>query len=277
MTFTGVRAVLSLAAMLGMLTLSVGCFRGSDEPENQDGTTSRSTSESEALLSQVMAALASAENLESEQAVEQWTSIRSSLPDDPSVALNLALASVLRVDELTATATDSVKSAEERRQARQGVNRALSLARSAIEDYEANSGDQFTSIWWASRLGAHEATLLGKSIGKSLRNELFEELAVVIDQPIVEDPRSVMLGGPVIELLEKMADPVDGLPEKVASRATETLIRLSDAHANNLFLATKALALAIENRSTRAADLVDRSWRLARAVEPTLAAYTRPI
>lgn len=266
-----------LGLLCAMCLTAYGCFGRSSDSEQQDGTTSGSSGESEAMLVQVKTALASAENLEAEAAVEQWTKIRSERPDDPSVALNLALSAVLRVDELTATATDSVKSAEERKAARQKVNAALSKARSAIADYETNSGDEITSIWMASRLGAHEATLLGKSIGKSLRNDLFDELASVAAKPIAEEPKAVMLGGPIVELLEKMTDPVDGLPERLRSKAAATLIRLSDAHPENLFLAAKALSLAIENRSPRTSELVGRNWRLAKAVEPTLAAYTRPI
>ncbi|MEO1617609.1 MAG: FG-GAP-like repeat-containing protein, partial [Planctomycetota bacterium] len=262
---------------IACIFLTCGCFRGSESSPEKDSTTSKLSSESEALLARVKEALASTENLETEAAVEQWQELRRELPDDPAVALNLALASVLHVDALTAKATDSVQSAEERKQTRKRLPAALRVAREAIQDYKSNSGESIVSVWLASRIGVHEATLLGKSMGKSLREELFGELASAIATPDAEQSRAVMLGGPIVELLEKMTDPVDGLPERLAQQATQTLVRLSNTHPQNLFLATKALALAIENESPDASKLVERSWSLAKAVEPTLAVFTKPI
>lgn len=272
------RLTFAFAAVATSLTMTfAGCSCTRDPGGNGNGTTPPLNSESEANLVKINRALAATENMEPEQAEQLWSGLRSQFSDDPSVALNRALNAVLAVDMLTAAATDSVKSSEEKQAARARLPDAIEAARQAIEDYQKNSGDEITKRWLNSRIDAHEAALLGTTIGKSLRRDLFTRLTQAINGPMGEDPRAVILGGPLIDLLEKMSDPVDGLPDSVLKPAAKSLRRLSDENDDNLFLALRALRLAIDNQDSSAAELVDRTWRLAQAVEPTLAAYTKPI
>ncbi|WP_182867094.1 CRTAC1 family protein [Stieleria mannarensis] len=258
------------------LTFS-GCSCSRDAADNGNGTTPPLRGESEANLVKITQALAATENMEPEQAETLWAELRNQFAQDPSVALNRALNAVLAVDMLTAAATDSVKTSEEKSAARAQLPDAIEAARKAIDQYQENSGDAVTKLWLDSRIDAHEATLLGATLSKSLRRDLFTRLTQAIDGPMGEDPRAVILGGPLIELLEKMSDPIDGLPEAVLKPAAKSLQRLSDQNEDNLFLALRALRLAIDDQDVAAAELADRTWRLAKAVEPTLAAYTKPI
>ncbi|WP_197455439.1 CRTAC1 family protein [Stieleria neptunia] len=272
------RLTIAFAAVATSITMTFsGCSCTRDPGGNGNGTTPPLNGESEANLVKINQALAATENMEPEQAETLWAGLRKQFSDDPSVALNRALNSVLAVDMLTAAATDSVKSGEEKQAARARLPDAIETARTAIEDYQQNSGDEVTKQWLNSRIDAHEAALLGATIGKSLRRDLFTRLTAAIDGPMGDDPRAVILGGPLIDLLEKMSDPVDGLPDSVLKPAAKSLRRLSDENEDNLFLALRALRLAIDNQDPSAAELVDRTWRLAQAVEPTLAAYTKPI
>ncbi|WP_167546644.1 CRTAC1 family protein [Stieleria maiorica] len=258
------------------LTFS-GCSCSRDAADNGNGTTPPLRSESEANLVKITQALAATENMEPDQAEQLWAELRTQFAQDPSVALNRALNAVLAVDMLTAAATDSVKTSEEKSAARALLPDAIEAARKAIDQYQENSGDAVTKLWLDSRIDAHEATLLGATLSKSLRRDLFTRLTQAIDGPMGEDPRAVILGGPLIELLEKMSDPIDGLPDAVLKPAAKSLQRLSDQNEDNLFLALRALRLAIDDQDAAAAELADRTWRLAKAVEPTLAAYTKPI
>jgi hypothetical protein len=233
--------------------------------------------ESGAALATLTAALAATENLETKQAASAWSKLRQQRPNDPSVALNSALNAVLRVDALTGQATDSVKSAEEKKRARSALPEAISTARQAAERYAELSGDRVTELWLASRIDAHEATLLGTTIGRSLRRDLLMRLVEAIDGPIGENPRAIILGGTLVELTEKMSDPVEGLPEEILVPTAKALKTLSENHRDNLFLALQALRLAIDRQDPDAAALASRTWQLAAAVEPTLAAFTKPI
>ena len=254
-----------------------GCSGKKKPVANGNGTTSQAGSESEANLVKIKAALAASENLESAQAQPLWDEMRKLIPGDPSVALNRALNAVLVVDSLTADATDSVKTSEEKKAARGKLNNAIESARTAIEDYQKNSGDEVTKQWLESRVDANQANLLTATFRKSIRRDSFASLVAAINGPTGDTPQAVILGGPLIELLDKMSDPVDGLPEKILIPAAKSLRRLSDRNDDNLFLALRALRLAIDNRDGDATELVDRTWQLAKAVEPTLAAYTKPI
>ncbi|OYP35508.1 CRTAC1 family protein [Rhodopirellula sp. MGV] len=260
--------------LLTALGSNSGCRK---KPADTNGTTPSGSGESEATLVKLNTALAATENLEADQAVQLWQQLGQQLPEDPSIELNRALASVLRVDDLTAIATDSVKTKDEQRAARSKLPTAIDVARSAIQAYGIVSGDEVTKLWLSTRIDAHEAALLGTTIGKSLRKELLQRINQAIAGPLGKDPHAVILGGPLTELLDKMSDPVDGLPKDILGPAAETLQRLSDANPDNLFIAMQALRLAIDGRKKTAATLVDRTWDLATAVEPTLRAYTKPI
>lgn len=272
------RSLSAFAFFVATITMSLtGCSCSRDPGGNGNGTTQPLASESEASLATITQALAATENIEPGQAGPLWDELAIRFPDDSSVALNRALNAVLAVDLLTSTATDSVKSDEEKKAARSRLPDAIDGARKAIDQYRSISGDAITELWLGSRIDAHEATLLGMTISKSLRRELFAKLTSAIDGPMGTDPKAVILGGPLIELLEKMSDPIDGLPENVMTPAADSLRRLSDENEDNLFLALQALRLSIDGRNESAGRFADRTWSLARAVEPTLSAYTKPI
>lgn len=270
-------AVTAVVCVLLLMISLPGCF-GKKKPQgNGDGTTQPVESESEANLVNINAALAATEDLETLEAQPLWGNLRQQFPDDPSIGLNRAINAVLRVDSLTDEATHSMKTSEEKKAARAQLPDAIELARGAIVDYQRNSGDDVTKLWLDGRIDAQEATLLGRTIGKSLRRELFTRLTDAINGPIGKDPKAIILGGPLIELLEKMSDPIDGLPKSIAEPAAKALQTLSDHNQDNVFLALRALRSAIDQHQPSAVELVDRTWELAKAVEPTIAAYTKPI
>lgn len=262
-----------LAAALTITAPGCSCSR---DPQG-NGTTPPPGGESDANLIKINQALAATENIEPEEAAKLWEQLHQQFNDDPSVTLNRALNAVLRVDQLTSTATDGSRSGEEKKAARTQLPESIESARAAIEDYQKLSGDEVTQLWLRSRIDSHEATLLGPTIGKSLRRELFSRLISAIDGPMGDDANAVILGGPLSDLLEKVSDPVDGIPDSFLTPASESIARLSDKNDGNLFLALRALRLAIEKRDDSATRFVDRTWELAQAVEPTLAAYTKPI
>ncbi|MCA9140516.1 MAG: VCBS repeat-containing protein, partial [Planctomycetales bacterium] len=268
--------VIAFALLAAAMTIvAPGCSCSRDPQGN--GTTSSPGGESEANLVRINAALASTENIEPEEAGKLWDDLHQQFPDDPSVTINRALNAVLQVDQLTSTATDGSRTSEEKKTARSKLPDAIESARAAIVDFQNLGGDTVTELWLRSRIDAHEAALLGPTIGKSLRRELFSRLIDAIDGPMGDSANAVILGGPLIDLLEKVSDPVDGIPDAFLAPATKTIGRLSDKNDGNLFLALRALRLAIEKHDDSAVRFVDRTWELAQSVEPTLAAYTKPI
>lgn len=275
---TNQSAALALMLLAASLTITApGCSCSRDPAGNGNGTTPPAAGESDGNLNKITLALAATENVEPAEAAPLWTELQTEFADDPSIALNRALNAVLLVDTLTATATDGSRTPDEKKAARSQLPDAIDAARAASEAYKKISGDAITQTWLDCRIDAHEANLLGATISKSLRRDLFKNLTTAIDGPLGEDPRAIILGGPLIELLEQVADPTDGLPDSFLAPAHQSLRRLSDQNNGNLFLALQALRLAIDKRDTQAGDLVDRTWQLAKAVEPSLAAYTKPI
>ena len=260
-----------------MLIPVAGCQCGADPATNQNGNTVTADRESEAILSELNQALSITEDLEPEKAETLWKSLKNQLAGDPSVLLNRALNAVLLVDTLAVQATDSVKTNEEKMAARAKLPAAIDAARAAVDDFQNNSGDNVTSLWLDAQVDSNEANLLGSAISKSLRRDLFKKLTKAIEGPLGENASSVILGGTISELLEKMTDPVDGLPAAMADPARQTLRRLSDAQPDNLFLAMQALRLSVASQDAAATELVDRVDSLSLAVEPTLAAYTKPL
>ncbi|KAA5545523.1 CRTAC1 family protein [Roseiconus nitratireducens] len=257
--------------------LPLGC-RGKSDPEPRPNvTTQADDGESEALLETLNAALAATENLEPERAEPLWQELHKKLPDSASIARNRAINAALAVDALTSAATDSVRSAEEKQAARGRLPGAIERAREAIAEYSKVSGDNVIPLWLGSRIEAHEASLLPASMTKPLRRELLNNLVRTIDGPMGEQPQSVILGGPLTDVLENLSDPIDGLPKDILDPAAGAVRRLSDAHPENLFLALRALQLSIQQQNPAAGRYAERTWQLSTAVEPTLAAFTKPI
>ena len=81
-------------------------------------------------------ALAATENLELLQADKDWNQLYSKAASDESVALNRAINRVLRVDALSARATNASLDDQEKLNARRQVPDAISAAKQAIEDFQ---------------------------------------------------------------------------------------------------------------------------------------------
>src|SRR5690606_9988109 len=92
-----------------------------------------------------------------------------------------------------------------------------------------------------------------------------------IEGEMGHDRRSMILGGSLIDVLQKMEDPIDGLPQDIRDAASATLATLSDQHPDNLFFTLRAARLNIEAERKNASKYVQRSAELTRAIEPSLA------
>ncbi|MEO1529642.1 MAG: FG-GAP-like repeat-containing protein [Planctomycetota bacterium] len=265
--------LLGLLLIVG-LSFSAGCpnrhQNGNGNPGQGGG------SETAEALAQLNQALAATENFETASAAQLWSELREKFADDPSVALNRALNAVLHVDELTKTALRG-ETPEEKKAARSKLPTAISDARAAIEDYRGNSGDEVTQLWLATKIDAHEATLLPASMTKSMQREYLKRLNESIMGAIGDDARSVILGGPLSEVLEVLTSPIDGIPDNILQPSGKAISRLSDRHPDNLYLAIESLRLSILRKDGRAAGDAERAWQLARAVEPTIAASMRSL
>ena len=109
-------------------------------------------------------ALAATENLELVEADADWSALFGQSPQDPSVALNRAINRVLRVDQLSAQATNASLDDAEKKAARAQLPDAISGSRQAIDDYAAVAADAVLPMWLRSRIDLHEASLLPGSM-----------------------------------------------------------------------------------------------------------------
>jgi hypothetical protein len=112
---------------------------------------------------------------------------------------------------------------------------------------------------------------------KSLRREVYQRLAQAIEGPEGQQPHASILGGTLIQVLEQVEDPIDGLPQDLLTNAAATVGKLSDKAADNIYFALRAARLAIETKDVKAADYVRRASELARAIEPSIRRETEPI
>ena len=122
----------------------------------------------------------------------------------------------------------------------------------------------------------HEANLL-EVLAKSLRRELFDRLTTALAGELGTLPRSVILGGPLIEVIDRLEYGNEGLPPELLRKAAAAVGALSNQHEDNLFLAIRAARLNIDAKNEVASEFVTRSAELASAITPLLAATTKPI
>ncbi len=268
------KAILAIA----LLAVTAAVFY-SIRPNNNGGAlpVTQATQDTQDRLELARTALAETENLNTEAAGQAWTELNAKMPANRSITLNRALNQVLQVDSLTESANNSLFTAEQRQAARSKLPGAIDSARSAIKDYEQASSDAVTSLWLASRVDLREASLLPATMGKSLRKELFERLAAAIQGDVGSQLGSIILGGPFIEVLDAMEDPIKGFAPDVQTRAAETLASLSKQHPQNLFVALRTARANIAAKKPEAADAVERTKQLAAAIEPSVRAQTQPI
>jgi len=222
-------------------------------------------------------ALAATENLESQPAEAAWSTLFEQLPQDVSIALNRALNRALNVDSLTEMTSNALLDAEGKQAARRQLPGAIEQAKSAIEDFGTLSNDKVTKAWLQNRVDLQEASLLPSSVAKSLRREIFDRLVSSIEGELKNEPKSVVLGGPLSRVLDELESPTTGLPKDIQDRAASAMSALSTQHQDNLFVALRAARLNIDAKSERAIDAVQRTVLLARAIEPTLRVQTQSI
>jgi hypothetical protein len=222
-------------------------------------------------------ALASTENLDATRAIQEWDTIFQQSPNDASVALNRAINRVLVVDALVSEVNNPALDSEAVRAVRSKLPAAISAARSAINDFSSVASERITPMWLLTRVNMHEATLLPRSMSKSLRREIAERLSKAITSELGKEPRAILLGGSLIEVLTQMEDPIDGLADDVLKMAATTIAELSDLHSDNLFFALRAAQLNIQLKNTTASAYVLRTGELTKAISPSLARETRAI
>ncbi|QDT13012.1 FG-GAP-like repeat-containing protein [Planctomycetes bacterium K23_9] len=232
--------------------------------------------ELEQHLGQLRSALAATENLETDAANQLWDSLGSQFPDDQSIALNRALNRVLDVDSLSGVVISPLSSDDEKQRARVNLSPSITSARQAIEQYTKLANDEITGLWLSSRIDLHSAALV-PALGKSMRRDVFASLVKMIDSEASDDSASVILGGPLTRVIDEMEDPVDGLPRAMLGQANSAVGKLSDKHPANLFLAIRAARLAIDAQDHKATQYVQRTFELAKAIEPSLQETTKAI
>ncbi|TWT64856.1 CRTAC1 family protein [Allorhodopirellula solitaria] len=267
----GVAAI--VVAVLLAITAWILLRRGEDEARQAPADASATVAQLEVLRS----ALAATENLDLRSADESWSTLHQQSPEDASIALDRAINRVLLVDDLAAQANNPALDAEAKTSVRSQLPKAIAAARDSVDDAARVTEDQVTPLWLQTRVDLHEAALLPASMTKSLRREIMQRLVAAVQGEMGEDPRSMILGGSLIEVLLQMEDPIDGLPEDVRSTASRTLATLSDQHPDNLFFALRAARLNIESQQQQAAKYAQRSAELTRAIEPSLARDIRAL
>ena len=222
-------------------------------------------------------ALAATENLEPLAANQAWQELFLGDSNNRSIAMNRAINRLLRVDALSAQATNASLSDQEKKLARSQLPEAIASARQAIEDFQGISNEKVLGIWFTSRIDLHEASLLPGSMTKSLRKEVYQRLSQELSGPTLEEPSSRILGGVLIQVVELLEDPIDGLPEELLEDASRTIANLSKQHADNLYFALRAARIGIAVEDLRAVEAVERASLLAKAIEPSIRRETEPI
>ncbi len=254
------------AALIVFLAATAG--RNGDGPPADDP---------DPLLQLTRVALAATENLATEEANLVWDQIFGLAADDEAAALNRALNRVLRVDQLAEQALDASSTQEKRTKARAALPDAIQAARSCVDDYDNVSDELVLPLWLRSRVDLHYAALLPRAMTRPRQVEVFERLVEAVSGDVGQSPQSIILAGPLTDVLLKLEDPSDGLPDELLGGAIDTLTALSAQNPDNLFLAIHAARLNISGEKAKAKSLVLRTQQLAAAIEPSLSRDTKPI
>lgn len=258
--------VIGLVA-LGAIGITAFVLLGKPDGTQREGGDNEAVDEQLQLTRQ---ALAETENLQLVAANENWDVLYEQSPGDPSVAMNRALNRVLHVQALAAQATNAALGADEKKRARSQLPDAIAAARQAIDTFANVADDPITPLWLATDVDLHEASLLPASMTRSIRKEVFARLTETIQSELGEDPKSMVLGGELAEVVDQMEDPIDGLPANTLAEAASAFASLSNNHPDNLFFALKAARLNIENKDQQAAGFIQRSRELTSAIEPLI-------
>ncbi len=243
---------------------------------NGGDTTGVTAGDLQAQLMTLRSALAATENIEPEEAAPLWDELFSQRGEDVSIALNRALNRILRVDSLAETATSPLASDEAKKAARAQFTPAADLAQAAVQDFESLSDDIVTSVWLKGRIELHKAELI-PVMGKSIRRGVFDNMVNLLASDAGKDPKAVILGGPLTRVIEEMEDPINGLPAAMLPKAAGVVGELSDRHPDNLFLAIRAAQLKIASQDTDAKVYTQRTYDLAKAIEPALSVSTKAV
>ena len=222
-------------------------------------------------------ALAATENLELIEADESWNELYRQASSDESIALNRAIKRVLRVDALSAKATNASLDDQEKQNARRQVPDAISAAKQAIEDFRKAASDEVLAMWLVTRVDLHQAALLPGSVTKLERNKVYKRVAAAIRGEAGKSAKVRILGGSLIQVVEQLEDPIDGLPANLLVDAADAIGQLSDQQPDNLFFALRAARLNIATHDQKAIVFVERAKRLAKAIEPSIRRETQPI
>ncbi|TWT76209.1 hypothetical protein CA13_67010 [Planctomycetes bacterium CA13] len=275
------RILILLAVLVVVAGLLFAFSRRTPVAEQQaggvDSQTSADPNAAVAALDRTREALEATENFDSKIADKDWNTLLEQSPNDRSIALNRALNRVLLVDSLTGQATNSMLTAEEKQATRRQLPEAIDAARKAVDDFEKIDGDAVVGLWLRTRVDLHEASLLPATMTRSLRKDYFDRLVTAIHGDMGKRPESVILGGPLTTILDEMEDPIQGLPKAIQQQAAKTLGVMSDQHPENLFLALRAARIQLAIASPDASKAVQRTGRLASAIEPSLRRQTEPI
>lgn len=263
--------ILAVIAFLASLAMVIVLFyRGG---RRQGGA----TTEIEHRLELTRAALASTENLESAEADTLWSQLHAEQPQDAAVAINRAINRILRLDELSAQATNASLDEAVKKAARSQLPDVIATARQAVQDCESDPDQVVAAAWFQSRIDLHEASLMPGSLTKTLRREVYQRLAGAINGPLGKTPRGIMLGGSLLQVLDQLEDPIDGLPNDLLEDAEKTVAALSDLYDDNIYFALRAARLRIAGKDPDAVVYVRRANALAAPIEPSIRRETEPI
>ncbi|MEM6689154.1 MAG: FG-GAP-like repeat-containing protein, partial [Planctomycetota bacterium] len=257
-------------AMLVLLT------RQTDpNPEDPDVlATSEETRRADELLQLTIGALAATENRDNDEAERLWNQVISDSAAKESVSdiRNWSLHRTLVVDNLAAKALNPNLTDDERSQARSDLPPAIDLARAAIEKLKSisdtgSSDDNIIAEYLDVLIELRSAELI-PMLAKRKRKTIFDRLANSLGSD--SSGGTAMLVGALIDLLDVVEDPLEGIPKDYRQVASQALIEASEDHSDNLFIALRATQVGLKSQNADAAEPLRRVRSLAKAIEPSV-------
>ena len=259
------------AAALALVIVAVLMFflpnGGGDGIGGDGGGDPGAATQLQANLTKLRSALVATENLDTVSAQPDWDSLLELMPDDASLARNRALNRVLRIDQLAETINSPNSSTDEKKAARIEASSSISVARDAITDFKRVSKNEVMSLWLSSRIDLHEASLLPRSMTDSMQLAVFNRVSERFLADLGDDPESIILGAPLIQVLDTLGD---RLPASAEAKTTELLSALSDKHPENLLLAVRAAQNNFFDENKQTPKYIDRVARLSKPINPLL-------
>lgn len=212
-------------------------------------------SQSFEIAAKAQEALALTEGLEPEKGIALWEEVMAAHPDQPRLALNLAVTAVWAYTRLSERIKSNDTSPAEAARLRKTAPAAYEKAEEAVKKTLKGLPDEPAGRWMAARLRMEQATLLPEVLQEGIHREVISEVIKGLEQK------------PALELVGMCLSEDPGLQE-LKPKVNQLVARLAETYPRNLVLRLENLQRLVEAKSSQSVEATDQLLEACRPIAP---------